>query len=110
LLPRRNEKSLLRGEVWVDANTYLLQRVEGQPAKSSSWWVRDIRIVLLYGDVDGMWLQTDLEATANVRILGPSAMVSSDMKYEFSELVADEPAALEEPSVDLDRIILKGTH
>ena len=108
LLPKRNDKNLLRGKVWVDANTYLLQRVEGQPAKSSSWWVRDIRIVLLYGDVDGMWLQRGLEATANVRILGPSAIVSSDMKYEFSELVADEPSALQEPSVD--RIILKGEH
>ena len=108
LLPKRNDKNLLRGKVWVDANTYLLQRVEGQPAKSSSWWVRDIRIVLLYGDVDGMWLQTDLEATANVRILGPSAIVASDMKYEFSELVADEPAALQEPSVE--RTILKVEH
>jgi len=100
LLPRRNDKNLLRGEVWVDANTYLLQRVEGQPAKSSSWWVRDMRIVLLYSDVDGMWLQTALEATANVRILGPSAIVSSDMKYEFSDLVATEPSALQEPSVE----------
>ena len=108
LLPRRNDKNLLRGEVWVDANTYMLQRVEGQPAKSSSWWVRDIRIVLLYGDVDGMWLQTALEATANVRILGASAIVSSDMKYEFSELVADEPSALQGLSVEGE--ILKGKH
>jgi len=108
LLPKRNDKNLLRGNVWVDANTYLLQRVEGQPAKSSSWWVRDMRIVLLYSDVGGMWLQTALEATANVRILGQSAMVSSDVKYELSELVADEPSALQEPSVD--RIILKGEH
>ena len=108
LLPRRNDKNLLRGEVWVDANTYMLQRVEGQPAKSSSWWVRDVRIVLLYGDVDGMWLQTALEATANVRILGPSAIVSSDMKYEFTELVADEPSVLQGPSID--GTILKGKH
>jgi Outer membrane lipoprotein-sorting protein len=108
LLPRRNEKNLLRGEVWVDANTYLLQRVEGQPAKGSSWWVRDVRIVLLYSDVGGMWLQTALEATGNVRIVGQSTIISSDMKYELNDLVADEPSALQGPSVE--GTILKGKH
>jgi len=108
LLPRRNEKNLLRGEVWVDANTYLLQRVEGQPAKGSSWWVRDVRIVLLYSDVGGMWLQTALEATGNVRIVGQSTIISSDMKYEFNELVALEPSTLQGPSVE--GTILKGKH
>ena len=31
LLPRRKDKNLLRGNIWVDANTYLLRRTEGQP-------------------------------------------------------------------------------
>ena len=44
LLPRRKDKNLLRGNIWVDANTYLLRRTEGQPAKAPSWWVRDVRI------------------------------------------------------------------
>ena len=81
LLPRRKDKNLLRGNIWVDANTYLLRRTEGEPAKTPSWWVRDVRIALLYGDVGGMWLQTALEATASVRILGPYTMVSRDVKY-----------------------------
>ncbi len=46
LLPRRKDKNLLRGNIWVDANTYLLRRIEGQPAKAPSWWVRDVRITL----------------------------------------------------------------
>ena len=86
LLPRRKAKNLLRGTIWVDAHTYLLRRVEGEPAKSPSWWVRDVRIVLLYGYVGEMWLQTSSEATANVRILGPSSMVSHDVRYRIGEL------------------------
>jgi hypothetical protein len=89
LLPRRKDKNLLRGNIWVDANTYLLRRTEGQPAKAPSWWVRDVRIALRYGDVGGMWLQTASEATAHVRILGPCTMVSRDVKYKITELVAD---------------------
>ena len=45
LLPRRKSKDLLYGTIWVNANTYLTQRVEGEPAKNVSWWLRDVRIV-----------------------------------------------------------------
>ena len=86
LLPRRKDKNLLRGNIWVDVNTYLLHRAEGEPARSPSWWLRDVRIVLLYGDVGGMWLQTSSEATADVRILGQSTVVSHDMGYEIGGL------------------------
>ena len=88
MLPKREEKNLLRGKIWVDSNTYRIQRFEGEPAKSSSWWVRDVRMVLLYSDVDGMWLQTGTEATARVRVLGPHRLISSDVKYDISPLVA----------------------
>jgi hypothetical protein len=88
VLPRRNDKHLLRGDIWVDANTYLLRRFQGTLAKNPSWWVRDVRVTFVYGDAHGMWLQTASEATANVRILGRSTMVSHDVKYEINELVA----------------------
>ena len=93
LLPRRKDNNLLRGNIWVDANTYLLRRTEGQPAKALSWWVRDVSIAFVYGDVGGMWLQTASEATARVRILGPCTMVSRDVKYKIAELVADASSA-----------------
>jgi hypothetical protein len=93
LHPRRNDRNLLRGNIWVDANSYLLRRTEGEPAKAPSWWVRDVRVALRYGDVGGMWLQTASEATARVRILGPCTMVSRDVKYKITELVADGSSA-----------------
>jgi Outer membrane lipoprotein-sorting protein len=88
MLPRRKDKNLLRGSVWVDANTYLLRRAEGSLAMSPSWWVRNVNIVLLFGDAGGMWLQTGLEATANVRILGQATVISHDVSYEIREVVA----------------------
>jgi hypothetical protein len=87
LVPRRKDKHLLRGNIWVDAKTYLIHRSEGEPAKTLSWWLQDVRIALVYGEVGGMWLQTALEATASVRILGPYTMVSHDVKYQINEIV-----------------------
>jgi len=88
VLPKRKEKNLLRGRIWVDAASYLLHRVEGEPAKGPSWWLRDVRIVLVYSNVEGMWLQTASESTAKVRILGQHTMESRDVNYEIGGLAA----------------------
>jgi hypothetical protein len=84
LVPKRNDKHLLRGYIWVDSRTYMLHRFTGEPAKGPSWWLRDPRIAFVYGDVSGMWLQTGSESSANVRIFGPYTMVSRDVEYQVS--------------------------
>jgi outer membrane lipoprotein-sorting protein len=91
LLPKRKDRNLVRGKIWIDVKTYLLRRTEGEPAKSPSWWLRDVRMSFLYGEVGGMWLQISSEATATVRILGQYTMVTQDIKYKFGELVAAVP-------------------
>jgi len=97
ILPKRKHKTLLRGNVWVDVNSFLLHRMVGEPAKSPSWWLKNVRIALSYGDVDGMWLQTGSEVTTNVRIVGQHTMVALDVGYESGALAAARvlgPAAL----------------
>ena len=83
LAPKRKSKNLLRGFVWVDTRSYLPLRVEGEPAQNPSWWVTDARIVLLYGYVGPMWLQTYSEATADVRFLGRSTLIWQDVRYQL---------------------------
>lgn len=82
LLPKRAEKTLLSGSMWIDAKTYLLRRMKVTPAKGASWWLRNVRIAFVYGDVEGMWLQTSSEFTTNVRIFGQYTMTSRDVEYE----------------------------
>ena len=93
IIPRRKDKNLLRGQIWVDAITYLLQRTEGEPARSPSWWLKDARVMLVYGDVDGMWLQTSSESSADVRFLGRHTMLSRDVDYTMSTLAASAGVA-----------------
>jgi hypothetical protein len=92
--PHHKDKTLLQGQIWVDAVTYQLRRTEGEPGKAPSWWLRESRIVLIYGDVGGMWLQTASESTANVRFVGPHTMVSRDLEYKMSELAAGVAGAM----------------
>lgn len=97
IMPRRKDKNLLRGQIWVDAITYLLQRTEGEPARSPSWWLKDARVMLVYGDVGGMWLQTSSESSADVRFLGRHTMLSRDVDYTMSTLAASAGAAAHGP-------------
>ncbi len=86
LLPKRKDKNLLRGTIWVDADTYLIRRTEGEPQKSPSWWLRDLHIVFVYAQVGEMWLPTSSEFTAKVRLFGVSTMLAHDLGYSYSQL------------------------
>lgn len=94
LIPKRKDNDLLRGTIWVDADTYLIRRTEGEPQKSPSWWLRDVHVVFLYTDVGGMWLPTSSEFTAKVRLFGVSTMLAHDLGYSYAHLAGagDDPA------------------
>ncbi len=81
LNPRREEKDLLRGRLWVDAETFNIHRVEGSPMKNPSWWIHDLQILMSFAEVDGMWLRTFTYAVANVRFKGKYVMESRDLEY-----------------------------
>jgi len=79
LIPKRDEKSSIRGEAWVDAETYLIRHVDGDLAKSPSWWVKDVHVTLEYGLMAGIWVQTSMHAVAHVRWLGQHELLARDL-------------------------------
>lgn len=46
LTPRKKDRRLLRGLIWVDANTLRIWKIEGTPAVKPSWWVKTLKIRL----------------------------------------------------------------
>src|SRR5512141_945526 len=70
IVPQRKEEYLLRGQIWVDASTFRIRRIEGVPAKSPSFWIKNIHITLQYAQLGGMWVPVSFDAIATVRFLG----------------------------------------
>ncbi|HXB20192.1 MAG TPA: hypothetical protein VNV88_02365 [Candidatus Solibacter sp.] len=70
IVPKRKDKYLLRGQIWVDASTFHIRRIEGIPARSPSFWIKDIHITLQYAALGGMWVPVSFDAIATVRLLG----------------------------------------
>jgi hypothetical protein len=88
LIPKRDEKNLIRGKIWIDAVDYRIHRLEGNPVKSPSWWIRDLHILMTFSSVDGMWLHTFTHAVAEVRLRGTYVMESRDLEYRSGEQTA----------------------
>jgi hypothetical protein len=88
LKPKRKEKDLISGEVWVDKHSFLVRQVYGEIAKTPSWWLKKVRVKLTFADLDGTWLQTGMEAVADVRILGPHTLTSRILDYRGAEVAS----------------------
>lgn len=88
LRPKRKDTRLLFGTAWIDAASYRVLKVEGEPAQAVSWWIHNVHITLEFQEVHGMWLQTNLRSTADVRLLGPHMMVSRDVEYRMGNMEA----------------------
>lgn len=93
LTPKRQAKDLLTGKLWVDAGTYQIHRFEGEPAQNPSWWLKDVKITMNYGQVGDMWLQTSSQGSADVRLLGRHVMTARDIRYQTSSQLAQRPKA-----------------
>jgi len=70
IVPKRKEKGLLLGHIWVDEKTFRIRRIEGVPVKSPSVWIKDIHLTVQFAEVNGMWISVSLDAIATVRLMG----------------------------------------
>jgi hypothetical protein len=69
-IPKRSDKMLLRGKVWVTTDNFDLVRIEGAPAKSPSIWIKNITFVRQFQNVNGYWFPQQDESTVDVRLYG----------------------------------------
>ena len=75
--PRRKDKFLYRGRIWIDATDFAVVRVEAQPAKNPSFWTKKAEIVQAYRKVSDFWLPESNRSATAVR-LGGHADLSID--------------------------------
>ena len=70
LTPRRADKYLMRGKVWIDKEDLAIARVDGEPLKSPSIWVVRAPFVREYQRIDELWLPLRDETHTQIRFAG----------------------------------------
>ena len=83
LSPRRKERILVEGTMFLKPEDGRLVRLQGQLAKSPSFWIKNVDIVRHYDRIAGVVVPIALEATAQMRFLGSATL---RMTYAYSEI------------------------
>ncbi|MFZ0761448.1 MAG: outer membrane lipoprotein-sorting protein [Candidatus Sulfotelmatobacter sp.] len=79
LLPKTKNKFLYRGKIWVDAKDFAVVRIDAEPAKNPSFWIKRTEVEHRYVKVDGFWLPAENHTESVIR-LGGRAILSIEYK------------------------------
>lgn len=81
--PRRKDLLLIDGVIFIRPEDGELMRIEGQLAKTPSFWTRKVHITRWYERVAGIRMPQVVETVANVLIAGKSTFT---MRYEYESM------------------------
>jgi hypothetical protein len=78
--PKTKNKYLFQGRIWVDADQFAVVRLEAEPAKNPSFWIKDTDIETLYVNVNDFWLPAYNHSVTAVRLGG-----HADFSIEYKD-------------------------
>jgi hypothetical protein len=90
--PKTDNKFLYRGKIWVDPTDFAVTRVEAEPARSPSFWVRNSKVCQQYEKIGDFWLPLENRTESSIR-MGGRAVLSIEYKdYKFIQATPIESA------------------
>lgn len=84
--PKFKRDKLFKGQVWIDAETYLLVQESGKLVKKPSMWMSNVAFTRKYEIQDGVSVPLKLETTADVAVFG-----KVEMTIDFSNFSLADP-------------------
>jgi hypothetical protein len=81
--PRRKERALVAGRMFLAPEEGRLVRLHGQLAKNPSFWITNVEVLWSYDRIDGAIVPVSLTSNAQVRFFGPATM---QMTYRYFEI------------------------
>jgi hypothetical protein len=85
-IPRRKDKYLFEGKIWVNAKDFGIVKITGHPAKKPSFWMKQVDFERGYQRVDGFWLPFSDNAVADIRFFGRRTLTIDYAHYNLSNL------------------------
>jgi hypothetical protein len=85
LLPKTKNKFLYRGKIWVDARDFAVTRIEAEPAKNPSFWIKKTDVSHRYVKVDDFWLPAENHSESVIRLGGKATLSIEYRDYKIIE-------------------------
>jgi len=83
LLPKSKNKFLYRGKIWIDAKDFAVVRIEGEPGKNPSMWIKKTDIAHRYVKVDNFWLPAENHTESFLRLGGKATLSIEYQDYKI---------------------------
>jgi len=80
-IPRRNDKYLFDGKVWIDAEDTAVVKIAARPARNPSFWIKHVDFVRTYQKINGFWLPLRDVTTVELRMYGPKVLTVDHRNY-----------------------------
>ena len=82
--PRKENKFLYRGKIWVDAKDFAVVRMEGAPARSPSFWIKDTEIQSNWVRVGNFWFIQHNQSVSRIRMGGMATLTIDYGNYQIT--------------------------
>jgi outer membrane lipoprotein-sorting protein len=79
--PKRKDKYLFEGKIWIDAGDFAIVKIAGHPAKRPSFWINRADFVRQYQRVAGFWVPYRDETSVEVKIYGRRVFTVDHQQY-----------------------------
>ncbi len=82
---KTKNKYLYNGTIWVDPKDYAVTRIEAEPAKNPSFWIKKTQITHTYGKLSEFWLPLHNQSVSNIRLGGRAVLTIDYRDYKITE-------------------------
>lgn len=82
-VPRGENNYLLHGTIWVNAEDFAVQRIEGEPAKRHSIWVRQVHFVHEFAKFGDFWFPVHHRSVTQLHLFGTATLEISYSGYQW---------------------------
>jgi hypothetical protein len=100
LVPRTKNKFLYRGKIWVDAKDFAVVRIEAEPGKNPSFWIKKTDIAHRYVKVNDFWLPAENHTESFVRLGGKATLSIEYQDYKIIKSTPVDAAKKAQPGGD----------
>jgi outer membrane lipoprotein-sorting protein len=83
--PRRADKYLFEGTIWIDAEDLAIAQLEGHPLKNPSFWVKKVHFIREYQKIGPFWLPRQDTTVSDVRMFGKHTLSIHHENYHVNE-------------------------
>jgi len=83
--PKKDSKFVYRGKIWVDGKDFAVTRIQAEPAKSPSFWVKKSEVNHRYEKVAGFWLPQENKTESWIRLGGKAVLSIEYQDYKITD-------------------------